>query len=379
MKKCVVVSDSFKGTLSSAGIGRIAAEVIPRIFPGCRVEAIPVADGGEGTVECFLGCTDSRAVSVPVQGPFRERVTARYARLGDTAVIEMAAAAGLPLAADHPDPSRATTYGVGQLIGHAVENGCRRILLGLGGSATNDGGCGCAAALGAVFRNERGEKFCPVGGDLERIASVELSAVREKLTGVELEVMCDVTNPLYGEEGAAYVFAPQKGADREMTERLDHNLRCFGALLERELGWDVNTLKGAGAAGGMGAGCVALLGGRLRRGIEAVLDAVDFDTALDGADLVITGEGRLDSQSLQGKVLSGVTGRTRPRKIPVVAIVGEVDDSTPGIYDLGVSAVFPINRRALPLSRSAPCSEENYRRTLEDVLRLIRAAREMNP
>jgi len=288
MKKCVVVSDSFKGSLSSGEIGRLARDVIPRVFPGCQVKAIPVADGGEGTVECFLSCTDSAAVEVTVSGPFGQPVAARYARQGDTAVIEMAAAAGLPLAGEQQDPARATTYGVGQLMAHAVEHGCRRLLLGLGGSATNDGGCGCAAALGAVFRDDRGRSFVPVGGTLNQIHSIDLTALRKKLAGVELDVMCDVTNPLYGAEGAAYVFAPQKGADGAMVARLDCNLRLFAGALERELGQQVALMPGAGAAGGMGAGCVALMGGRLKRGVQAILDTVNFDEKLDGADLVIT-------------------------------------------------------------------------------------------
>jgi len=377
MKKCVVVSDSFKGSLSSGEIGLLARDVIPRVFPGCQVEAIPVADGGEGTVECFLSCTDSAAVEVPVSGPFGQTVAARYARQGDTAVIEMAAAAGLPLAGDQRDPARATTYGVGELMAHAVEHGCRRLLLGLGGSATNDGGCGCAAALGGVFRDAQGRSFVPVGGTLDQIRSIDLTALRKKLAGVELDVMCDVTNPLYGPEGAAYVFAPQKGADEAMVAQLDRNLRLFAGVLERELGRQVALMPGAGAAGGMGAGCAALMGGRLKRGVQAILDTVNFDEKLDGADLVITGEGRLDGQSLGGKVLSGVLERTRPRNIPVVAIVGDVDDSAYRAYDAGVSAIFSINRLAIPFERAMQRSKEDYRRTLEDVMRLIRAAEQM--
>ena len=377
MKKCVIVSDSFKGSLSSGEIGVLAREVISGVFPQCQVIAVPVADGGEGTVDCFLSCGGSIPVETVVSGPFGQPVTARYARQGDTAVIEMAAAAGLPLAGDRPDPSRATTYGVGQLMAHAVEHGCNRILLGLGGSATNDGGCGCAAALGAVFRDDEGQPFIPTGGTLDRLAAIDLTGLNRKMAGVELDVMCDVTNPLYGARGAACVFAPQKGADEEMVERLDRNLRHFARILEEELGQRVAQMPGAGAAGGMGAGCVALLRGHLKGGIRAILDTVDFDAKLEGADLVITGEGRLDDQSFCGKVLSGVLERTRPRKIPVIAVVGDVAVEPRRAYDAGVSAVFSINRRAIPFAQAVQRSREDYRAVLEDIVRLIRTAEQM--
>ena len=377
MKKCVVVSDSFKGSLSSTAIGRIAGEVIGEVFPDCQVVAIPVADGGEGTVECFLQSAGFEPVSLPVSGPYGEEITARYARQEDTAVIEMAAAAGLPLVGDQKNPARTTTYGVGQLIGHAVDSGCRRILLGLGGSATNDGGCGCAAALGAVFRDNEGDVFCPVGGTLDRIASIDLTVLRRRLQDVEITVMCDVTNPLYGPNGAAYVFAPQKGADEALVEKLDENLRHFSGVLAAEVGVDPADMPGAGAAGGMGAGCVALLGAQLKPGINAILDTVGFDRHLDGTDLVITGEGRIDSQSLQGKVISGVVSRTRPRNVPVVAVVGDVADSAAGAYDVGVSAIFSINRLAIPFKEAAARSMADYRSTLMDIMRLICLAEDM--
>jgi len=373
MKKIVVVSDSFKGTLSSSEIGKMVKETAPRFFPGCEVVAIPVADGGEGTVECFLESTASQPVTVNVSGPYGEKVEAVYARQGETAVIEMAAAVGLPMVGDRKDPSRTTTYGVGEIMAHAVKNGCKKILLGLGGSCTTDGGCGCAAALGVVFKNEAGESFVPVGENMDEIVSIDLAPAKELLEGVEITVMCDVTNPLYGPTGAAYVFGPQKGADPAMVEMLDQKLRAFSQALERELGSTPEAMPGAGAAGGMGAGCVALMGAVLKPGAEAILDVVDFDGYLQDADLVITGEGRLDSQSLCGKVISGVARRAAPRGIPVVAIVGDVDDSAYGAYDLGVSAIFSINRMAIPFSQAVGRSTDDYRRTLGDVLRLIRA------
>lgn len=372
MKKCIVASDSFKGTLSSGEICRIAREAVPQIFPECEVVAIPIADGGEGTVDCLLQAMEGQAVCVRVCGAYPDdRVEAVYGKFGETAVIEMAAAAGLPLVGENRDPEQTTTYGVGQLIRHAVENGCRQIYLGIGGSATNDGGCGCAAALGAAFYNAAGEKFVPRGRDLSEIVRIDCTDVRALLRGVSVTVMCDVENPLYGPNGAAYVFAPQKGADNAMVERLDKQLRHLGAVLEHTFGKDYAAMPGAGAAGGMGAGCTALLGASLRPGIETLLDVVGFDRHLQGADLVITGEGRIDSQSVQGKVVSGIARRTKPKGVPLVAIVGCIDDSAAEAYDVGVTAMFSIDRMALPFSQSAARSAQDYKNTLLDVLRLI--------
>ena len=371
MKKCIVVSDSFKGTLSSQDICRIARETVPAIFPDCELVCIPVADGGEGTVACFVEAIGAVPVSVSVQGPYGEPVQAAYARRDNQAIIEMAAAAGLPLVGQQKDPERTSTYGVGQLIRHAVENGCTSILLGLGGSATNDGGCGAAAALGTRFYKEDGTCFVPVGGTMDQICRIDVSETRKLLEAVKITVMCDVENPLYGPQGAAYIFAPQKGADPHMVQRLDNQLRALSGVLHSQLGCDLDQMAGAGAAGGMGAGCVAFFGAELRSGIEAVLDTVDFDRRLEGAGLVITGEGRIDSQSIRGKVISGVAKRTRG--IPLLAIVGCIDESASEAYEMGVTAMFSINREAEDFAQSAPKSAANYRRTLEDVLRLVRA------
>ena len=373
MKKCIVISDSFKGTLSTLDICTIAREVFPAYFPDCELVTLPVADGGEGTVVCFLEALFAQPVTVTVSGPFGEPVSAVYARKDALAVIEMASAAGLPLAGERRDPEAATTYGVGQLIRHAVEQGCTDILLGLGGSATNDGGCGCAAALGTRFYNAEGQAFVPTGGTLANIAHIDTGESRRLLENVRVTVMCDVENPLYGPNGAAWGFAPQKGADDAMAARLDDGLRNLDRVLNQDLNLNISDIPGAGAAGGMGAGSIAFLGGALRSGIEAVLDTVNFDCCLDGADLVITGEGRIDSQSVQGKVISGIAKRTAPRNIPLVAIVGGIGPGAEEAYGLGITAMFSINRAAESFAESAPKSAENYRRTLFDLLRLIKA------
>ena len=374
MKKCVVVSDSFKGTVSSREICAIAQQVIPRHFPACEVVCIPVADGGEGTVDCFIQAMGAQRVGVTVTNALGEKSTAAYARLGELAIIEMAAAAGLPQVGALRCPGTATTYGVGELIAHAVDSGCRKILLGLGGSATNDGGCGCAAALGVRFYDADGQSFVPVGDTLGRIARIDTAKADELLRSVEITVMCDVTNPLYGPTGAAYVFAPQKGADAEKVKSLDAGLRHFGDVIRSQYGLDVSAMPGAGAAGGMGAGCVSLLGGTIQSGIDAVLDVTGFDRQLEGADLVITGEGRIDSQSADGKVISGVARRTRAKGVPLIAIAGGIADSAGAVYDIGVSAMFSTDRAALPVDMLGARSPGDYEATLSDIMSLIAIA-----
>lgn len=374
MKKCVVVSDSFKGTVSSREICEIAQRVIPRHFPACEVVCIPVADGGEGTVDCFIQAMGAQRVGVTVTNALGEKSTAAYARLGELAIIEMAAAAGLPQVGALRCPGTATTYGVGELIAHAVDSGCRKILLGLGGSATNDGGCGCAAALGVRFYDAAEQSFVPVGDTLGRIARIDTAKADELLRSVEITVMCDVTNPLYGPTGAAYVFAPQKGADAEKVKSLDAGLRHFGDVIRSQYGLDVSAMPGAGAAGGMGAGCVALLGGMIQSGIDAVLDVTGFDRQLEGADLVITGEGRIDSQSADGKVISGVARRTKAKGIPLIAIAGGIADSAGAVYDIGVSAMFSTDRAALPVDMLGARSPGDYEATLSDIMSLIAIA-----
>ena len=374
MKKCVVVSDSFKGTVSSREICAIAQQVIPRHFPACEVVCIPVADGGEGTVDCFVQAMGAQRVGVTVTNALGEKSAAAYARLGELAIIEMAAAAGLPQVGALRCPGTATTYGVGELIAHAVDSGCRKILLGLGGSATNDGGCGCAAALGVRFYDADGQSFVPVGDTLGRIARIDTAEAEALLRSVEITVMCDVTNPLYGPTGAAYVFAPQKGADAEKVKSLDAGLRHFGDVIRSQYGLDVSAMPGAGAAGGMGAGCVALLGGTIQSGIDAVLDVTGFDRQLEGADLVITGEGRIDSQSADGKVVSGVARRTRAKGVPLIAIAGGIADSAGAVYDIGVSAMFSPDRAALPVDMLGARSPGDYEATLSDIMSLIAIA-----
>lgn len=372
MKKILVVSDSFKGTISSVEICAIVTEEARRFFPACEVVGLPVADGGEGTVDSFLECLSGEKVFLEVAGPNFERRSAFYGRFGETAIIEMAAAAGLPLVDDAAkDPSRTTTYGVGELMRHALERGAKRIILGLGGSATNDGGCGAAAALGARFLDENGESFVPVGGTLSRIANIDLTQTKRLLEGVTVVAMCDIDNPMHGTRGAAYVFAPQKGADDDMVRLLDGELVALDQTISRTLGIETANLPGAGAAGAMGAGVVAFFGAQLKPGIETVLDTVGFDERVAGADFVVTGEGKLDSQSLRGKVVIGVARRAKRAGVPVVAIVGDIGDDIDEAYEAGVTAVFSTNRLAIPFSAAKPRSKRDYRAAVNNIMRLL--------
>lgn len=377
MEKILLVPDSFKGTLSSRQVCQVMAGQLRRFFPQAQVKSIPVADGGEGSVEAFLAAAGGERRTRTVTGPFGEPVEAFYGILGDgrTAVIEMAACAGLPLAEGRLNPERATTYGVGELLLAAKEAGCTKAILGLGGSCTNDGGVGAAAALGAKFTRADGTAFVPTGGTLGEIAALDVSPVAQALQGMELTAMCDIDNPLYGDAGAAAVFAPQKGADAAMVARLDAGLRHLGQVSARCLGRDFSHLPGAGAAGGLGFGMAAFCGAQLRMGIDAVLDAVGFDSLLPGTDMVFTGEGKIDSQSARGKVVSGVAARCRKAGVPVVAVVGQIGQGFEEMYQQGLTAVFSINRAAQPFAESRFHAGENLALTMENIARLLAASR----
>ncbi|MFR8126878.1 MAG: glycerate kinase [Acutalibacter sp.] len=376
MEKILLVPDSFKGTLSSRQVCQVMAGQLRRFFPQAQVKSIR-GRRRRGQRRAFLAAAGGERRTRTVTGPFGEPVEAFYGILGDgrTAVIEMAACAGLPLAEGRLNPERATTYGVGELLLAAKEAGCTKAILGLGGSCTNDGGAGAAAALGAKFTRADGTAFVPTGGTLGEIAALDVSPVAQALQGMELTAMCDIDNPLYGEAGAAAVFAPQKGADAAMVARLDAGLRHLGQVSARCLGRDFSHLPGAGAAGGLGFGMAAFCGAQLRMGIDAVLDAVGFDSLLPGTDVVFTGEGKIDSQSARGKVVSGVAARCRKAGVPVVAVVGQIDQGFEEMYQQGLTAVFSINRAAQPFAESRFHAGENLALTMENIARLLAAGR----
>lgn len=371
MSKYILIPDSFKGTMSSQTICAIMEKAIRRFEPEAQTISIPVADGGEGSVDAFLTALGGEKRSVRVTGPLGEPVPSFWGKIdaGKTAVIEMAAAAGLPQVGDHPDPAGATTYGVGQLILEALNEGCSKIILGLGGSATTDGGCGMAAALGAEFRDAEGRVFVPTGGTLDKISRVNLDALDGRLAGTQIIAMCDIDNPLYGPEGAAYIFGPQKGADPQMVCLLDQGLRHLAQTMREQYGCAEEETAGAGAAGGLGYGMKAFLGARLQMGIETVLDTVQFDEVVRGARLVFSGEGKIDTQSVRGKVVIGVARRARQAGVPVIAVVGDIGDDIEEAYEQGVGAIFSINRVAVPYRQARLRAEEDLRLTMENIMR----------
>lgn len=379
LRKAVIIPDSFKGTISSQRICELMSQIVERVFPGCELRAIPVADGGEGSVDAFLASVGGERVEAEITGPWFERRTAQYGLLngGKTAVLEMAAAAGLPLVGDRRDPSRTTTYGLGELLIHAADRGAGRFILGLGGSATNDGGCGAAAAAGVRFYDRSGKSFIPTGCTLKDISHIDVSGLHPALREAEMTAMCDIDNPMYGKNGAAYVFGPQKGADAAMVSELDDGLRHLAGVILRDTGADVARLPGAGAAGAMGAGMAAFFGARLSPGIDIVLDTVGFDEAIANADVIFTGEGRLDSQSLRGKVVIGVARRASKQGKPVIAVVGGADYGAEAAWDAGVTAVFPTSRLPQDFSVLKEHSEENLVFTFENILRMLKASEAM--
>ena len=374
MKKIILIPDSFKGTMSSAEICAISTAEIKKEFPLAEVDSIPVADGGEGSVDCFLQAMGGERIQVEVKGPFFENGLSFYGLLeaGKIAVIEMASCAGLPMVEGRMAPDETTTYGVGQLMLDAVSRGAKKLIIGLGGSCTNDGGCGVAAACGIKFMDKLGREFIPVGGTLKDICRIDVSGKAPQLEGIEIIAMCDIDNPLCGPQGAAFVFGPQKGADENMVDSLDKGLLHMATVIKDNLHQDVLEIPGAGAAGGLGAGMKAFFDADLQMGIEVVLDTVRFEERIHSADLVISGEGRIDTQSLRGKVVIGVARRTKAAKVPLVAIVGDIGDNIEDAYELGVAGIFSINRVAIDYSKARKRSCQDLALTVNNLMKFLK-------
>jgi glycerate kinase len=344
MKKVIIIPDSFKGTMTSLEVMEIIKNRLSAYFNADALVTIPIADGGEGTVDCFIRFTDAVQVSATAAGPLMDPMTAHYAIFDDTAIIETASVAGYALPPASKTPLDTTTYGIGELIRDAISRGCKKIILGLGGSCTNDAGAGLAAALGTKFMDQTGAAFIPTGKNLGAVQQIDVSETRSLLSGIQVTGMCDVTNPLYGEHGAAKVFAPQKGASEQDVILLNEQLILFSQTIQQCLHIDVSTLKGSGAAGGIGAGIVAFLQGRLLSGIDLILDLVDFEKLLESSGFVITGEGKLDSQSLDGKVISGIGRRAKEKQVPMVIVTGECEKGLTGLESLGIQAIFETGK-----------------------------------
>jgi len=325
MKKIVIASDSFKGSLSSLEVAAAVTAGIRDAGERCEVVAVNVADGGEGTAKALTEAMHGEMREVQVHDPLMRPVKAAYGIAGRTAIIEMSAASGITLLSpSEKNPMLTTTYGTGELIRDALDQGCRQFLIGIGGSATNDGGTGMMEALGAKFLDMEGRAIRCSGGKLGQICAFELGCLDERLKEASFTVACDVDTHFCGPDGAAEVFAPQKGATQEQVRLLDQGMTTLMELMRRQLGADISQVKGAGAAGGMGGAFKAFLGAELKKGIDMVLDANSFDTLIEGADLIFTGEGCLDSQTPKGKVPQGVLLRARRKGIPVIALGGSV-------------------------------------------------------
>ncbi|EKI0756499.1 glycerate kinase [Vibrio cholerae] len=371
--KVVIAPDSFKESLTAKQVCDAIQAGLARVWHDAKFVAIPVADGGEGTVQSLVDATQGRLVEVKVMGPQGKRVEAFYGMLGDnqTAVIEMAAASGLhhvPVA--QRDPKLTTSFGTGELIRHALDQGVTKLIIGLGGSATNDGGVGMLAALGARFTNADGDPIQLTGGGLRELTHIDLQDFDPRLQHCDILVACDVNNPLCGDKGASAVFGPQKGATPEDVQLLDGTLRQFGLLTEKVTGKMVLESAGAGAAGGMGAALLAYTQARLRPGIEIVLETVQLAYQVSDADLVITGEGRIDSQTVHGKTPMGVAKVAKRFDVPVLALCGCTGDNYQAVYKCGIDAVFAAVPRAMSLEDALKESDFNLADLAENVARL---------
>lgn len=374
--KIVIVMDSFKGSLSSRAAGEAAAKGVLEVIPSAEVVVIPVADGGEGTVETLSEALGCEIITSSVAGPLGNPVEAAYAKCSDLAIIEIAAACGITLI----DPAKrnllkANSYGVGQLIKDAIKRGCRRFLIGLGGSATNDAGIGMLQALGWQFYDETNNSIGVNVSDISRIRKIDSSEVLPELRDCEFTLACDVTNPLTGPNGASRIFGPQKGATSEMIEQLDLALSSFSQVVASEIGMDYSMSPGAGAAGGLGFAFIAFLNSCYQPGIETVLDILKFDQIIKNAELVITGEGRLDLQTLSGKTPVGVLRHCQSKRIPVIAIGGSVsNDAVTPLIEAGFAALLPIVSGPVSLEEalSSSVAKFNITRTVSQMIRLLK-------
>jgi len=373
--KIVVAPDSFKGSISAKDAALSIKRGIIKAYKDIDVVCVPMADGGEGTVQPMVDATGGKIIYTKVQGPMLREVGAFYGILGDgkTAVIEMAAASGLPLVSGYEkDPRIASTYGTGELIRHALDEGCERIIMGLGGSATNDGGQGMAKALGVKFLDKQGRDVGCGGGSLDKLHSIDVSGMDKRIKNCEVILACDVENPLCGPTGATYVFGPQKGAKDGLLEILDKNLAHYANIINSALDIDIKDYPGAGAAGGLGGGALAFLKAKMRKGVEIVIEMVGLDEHVKDADLVITGEGMMDYQTQFGKTPFGVAKAAKKHDVPVIALVGKIGKGADALYDLGIDSIFSIVDGPMTLEDAMMNGEKLLEDTAERVMRFYR-------
>ena len=376
--KIVIAPDSFKGSVSAKDAAISIKRGLIKVYKDTDVVCVPMADGGEGTVQPMVDATAGKIINIKVHGPMLREVAAFYGILGDgrTAVIEMAAASGLPLVSDdQKDPMRASTYGTGELIKHALDNGCDRIIMGVGGSATNDGGQGMAKALGVKFLDQQGNDIGYGGGSLDKLYSIDVSGMDKRIKNCEVILACDVENPLCGPMGATYIFGPQKGAKDGVLEILDKNLAHYAEIVKSTLNVDIKNYPGAGAAGGLGGGALAFLNAKIKKGVEIVIDMVNLEEHIRGADLVITGEGMMDYQTQFGKTPYGVARTAKKYGVPVIALVGKIGKGYEALYDLGIDSIFSIVDGPMSLEDSMMNAEKLLEETAERVMRLYSVAK----
>jgi glycerate kinase len=381
LMRIVVAPQALKGSLTAAATGQAILQGVQAVYPEAEVSMIPVADGGEGTVQALVDATGGEIIAQTVTGPLGEPVTAFWGLLGDrqTAAIEMAASSGLPLVPpEYRDPRITTTFGFGELIYAALEHGCRHFIIGLGGSATNDGGAGMAQALGAMLTTADGQAILRGGAALVSLAHISTATLDPRLQACTFDVACDVTNPLCGPQGASAIYGPQKGATPEMVAELNNALARYAEIIERDLHVSVAEVPGAGAAGGLGAGALAFLHATLRPGAQIVLEAVHFEDYLRSADLVITAEGQLDVQTAYGKSIAAVASQAQRLNIPVLALAGGLGEGYRAVYDLGVSAIAVIPSGPMSLAYAMEHAAALTCDATERALRMLRTGMTIN-
>ncbi len=377
--KIIIASDSFKGSLSSQKIIEIVKDIVNKVFPDCETVGIPIADGGEGTINAIVSSTNGRIKTVPAMNPFMNEILAHYGIIFDsTAIIETAVASGLTLIPKEKlNPLETSSYGTGQLIKTALDDGFRNIIIGLGGSATNDGGIGALSALGVRFYDKSGNLLEGKGCNLEKIFKIDTEQLDPKIKESTFTVMCDVDNPLFGERGATYVFAPQKGATEDMLKILEGGMINYASVLESKFNIDINSIKGGGAAGGLGIAFKLFLNASMKSGIDTLIDTVKFDSFAKDADLVITGEGKIDEQSLGGKAVSGIAKHCKKLGIPVLVIAGSIGKGTDTLFEMGVHSIMPIIDSCMDIEYAMENAEELYRNAAKRALLMIKLGKNL--
>lgn len=377
--KFLFASDSLKGTLSSDDTGRLLEKAAKEVFPACICESIPVADGGEGTVDAVIRAVQGQQIRVKAQDPLMQTRETYYGKLDENrAIIEMALASGYALVpAEKRNPLYTSSYGTGELIRDALDRGFRNITIAIGGSATNDGGMGCMRALGVRFLDRAGRELMGNGSDLGCLAAIDDSGLDPRIADAVFTVMCDVTNPLCGENGATYTFGPQKGATPEILERLERGMENYRDILIRTYDMNPDTIPGSGAAGGLGAALLVFLRAQLKSGIETVLDLIEFDRRLKGVSLVVTGEGCTDWQSCYGKVVQGVGDRCRKHNVPAVALVGGMGEGAEQIYEHGIRSIVTTINGIMPPKEAFKNAEILYYQAALRLFRLLKTGMEL--